>query len=705
MTDDKDASAEQGWEDNPANLSDDPSEGVFYSITVSYVTATATKSNNEAFTTIDIMRPDLLGVKQLRMKIDTGAGASTLPLRTIKQMYGDDWRSRIQPAKAKLTAYNGTTIICLGSMDIMCRYKDSVWSKQRFYVVDVPSPAIAGLPLCKELKVVTIHSVNQPACLAQTVDNRIDSPGPVKSIDNLKRRFPKQFAPLGNFKAKAHLYLKEDATPSIDAPRKCSIHLKPKLKAELDQMEKDGVIRYVDHHTDWCSSITTSVKKDGSLRICLDPKRLNDSLRRCPHKIPTLEELNPAFADARYFSKLDAKAGYWSVHLDQKSQELTTFRTPFGRYCFKRLPFGLSVSQDIFQQGMDHIINQVPGCVGIADDIAVYGRTEAKHDANLLSLMQTAEREGLVFNSSKCRIRDNKINFFGSIYSNTGIRPDPGRIEDIHAIPSPQDKEDLQKFLGLMNYVSTYIPHFATKAASLRDPLRKDTPYTWQEDHQASFNAIKGSISSTSCLQYYDPSKPTTLEVDASQKGLGACLLQEDKPVAFASKSLSKAQSCYSNIERETLALIFGIGRFHTYLFGTDFHVYTDHKPLVTICNKALTSAPPRLQRLLIKILGYNLSIAYKQGSSMILADALSRLPNPMKRDSIPLDVHVDDMDLSDNPTTEDIDLVHFGCSKRETLRHQTASDPVMRELQQVIYSGWPETFKELPSPLRIYWP
>ena len=125
-------------------------------------------------------------------------------------------------------------------------------------------------------------------------------------------------------------------------------------------MENDGIIRKIEHHTDWCSSITTSVKKDGSLRVCLDPKCLIDSLKRCPQKIPTLEELNPEFAEARVFSKMDAKAGYWSIHLDETSQEITTFRTPFGRYCYKRLPFGLCVSQDLFQQAMDRILARPP---------------------------------------------------------------------------------------------------------------------------------------------------------------------------------------------------------------------------------------------------------------------------------------------------------------------------------------------------------
>ena len=193
------------------------------------------------------------------------------------------------------------------------------------------------------------------------------------SIDDHKKQFPGHIDRQGCFEGKASLFLKRDARPSIDAPRKCSIHLQARLQQELDTMENDGIIRKIEHHTDWCSSTITSVKKDGSPRVCLDPKRLNDNLKRCLHKIPTLEELNPEFAKALVFLKIDAKAGYWSIPLDEAGQEITTFRTPFGRYCFKRLPLGLCLSQDLFQQAMDRILARAPCCVGIADDELVDG--------------------------------------------------------------------------------------------------------------------------------------------------------------------------------------------------------------------------------------------------------------------------------------------------------------------------------------------
>ena len=661
------------------------------------ITINSVEPVKEAYASLNIICPDLKGNLRIRAKIDTGASGNVLPLRTLKDMYGERWRDYLSPTDAQLTAYNDTPILCLGTLTMQCKYKESPWEEQLWYVVDVTGPVILGLPTCRKLDVVAIHEMR-----GQEKRTPPTHP-PIQSVTDLRQAFPDQFDQIGDFKGKATLHLKDDAIPTIDPPRKCSVHLQEKLKRELDQMERNGIIRKVDHHTDWCSSLTTALKKDGSLRICLDPRRLNQSLKRCPHKVPTLEELNPAFSEAKYFSKLDAKAGYWSVHLDEQSQELTTFRSPFGRHCFRRLPFGLSVSQDIFQQRMDSILAQAPGCVGIADDVAVYGRTEQEHDANLWRLLEVAQKEGLVFNSTKCVIKTRSINFFGSLYTDHGILPDPSKLEDVKEMPTPQSKDELQRVLGMMTYLSPYISNYAEKSAILRDLLKKDVPFTWQEDHEECFQRLKSEISSGSCLQYYDPKIPTVLEVDASLKGLGACLLQNGKPIAFASKSLSNAQSNYSNIERETLALVFGITRFHTYLFGSKFTVHTDHKPLEMISRKPLRSAPPRLQRLLVKIQGYDCDVIYKPGSEMTLPDTLSRLPNPKKKADVQIDLHIDEVMAVQDEYNHD--LASFTPTKQAQLQRETASDPTLKLLSRTIQEGWPDVIGQVPSELRVYWP
>ena len=305
-------------------------------------------------------------------------------------------------------------------------------------------------------------------------------------------------------------------------------------------------------------SMAYAKKKDGSLRICLDPKLLNQALKRPHHHIPTLEELNHKFTGARYFSKLDAKAGYWGVQLHNDSQLLTTFQFPYGRYAFKRLPFGLSAYQDIFQSRMDMILEQCDGAEGIADDVVVYGATEDEHDKNLHQLMNVAMRNGLVFNSSKCLIKERSVSFFGLIHGIDDIKPDPDRIRDIQDIPPPRDKKELQQLLGLMTFLSPFIRNLSEKASMLRDLLKEDGMFMWELHHQSCFDGLKHLVATRSCLQYFNVAKTPILQTDASLLGLGVALLQENEsgvvqPVAYASKSLSGAEKRYACIERELL--------------------------------------------------------------------------------------------------------------------------------------------------------
>ncbi|XP_064630897.1 uncharacterized protein K02A2.6-like [Lineus longissimus] len=225
---------------------------------------------------------------------------------------------------------------------------------------------------------------------------------------------------------------------------------------------------------------------------------------------------------------------------------------------------------------------------------------------------------------------------------------------------------------------------------------------------------FKTLISSDSTLAYYDPKQPVTLEVDASQKGLGEALLQHGRPVAFASKALSDTQSRYSNIEREALGLVHGIERFHTYLYGRFFTAITDHKPLVMLKEKPLYRLPGRLDRMFQKIGGYNFELVYRPGSEMILSDVLSRLPNPSNNTEVKLATRVHSVAADVVPETyqdQEIegdtinqDLVHCGIYKPQQLRDLTSSDPVLQQLSEYIWRGWPAKQHDLPAPLRQFW-
>ena len=387
-------------------ITEDPPEQchqVYHAITISNVDM-INSSSAEAFAELLVshIKPPVSG--PLRVKVDTGSGGNTLPLRTFRQMFHDTpvhCISNLEP-NVQLTSYSGNRIPCLGSIHLNVRKSSQTTPHQaKFYVVDVSGPAILGLPSCRALNIVDLQLdaiSHQPCAIVRSLNQPYSLPtklkSPITSVQQLKAAYPNQFDRIGKFKQPAQLLLKEDATPSCDAPRKVSVNLLPKIREELNKMESDGIIRRVTAHSDWCSSLVYVTKPDGSLRICLDPKKLNKSLRRCPHKIPTLEELNPTFTGAQFFSKLDAKAGYWSIPLDEGSQLLTTFRTPIGRYCWMRLPFGLNVSQDIFQSRMDTLLEGLPGVASIADDVVCVENLETSMMqtlyASLTALLHTA---------------------------------------------------------------------------------------------------------------------------------------------------------------------------------------------------------------------------------------------------------------------------------------------------------------------------
>ena len=256
-------------------------------------------------------------------------------------------------------------------------------------MADTPGPAIIRLPSCRDLNLVVLNC-------------EITQAAKINTKDDLQRQYPDRFEGIGKFRGDFHITLDATVTPVIHAVRRCSIHLKDEVKAELDNMEELGVIERVTEPTDWVSSIVYSRKPSGKLRICLDPKDLNKAIKRPHYHTPTLEEITHKLAGSVMYSKLDARHGYWAVQLDEESRLLTTFNSPFGRYCYKRMPFGLNLSQDVFQERMDNILEHCPGTISIADDIGVFGSSEGDHDENLHNLMRVAQAHGLIFNAGKC---------------------------------------------------------------------------------------------------------------------------------------------------------------------------------------------------------------------------------------------------------------------------------------------------------------
>ena len=642
-------------------------------------------STTEAFAEIDIqLKPNKPAI--LKAKVDTGAEGNILPLRLYRQMYpdkidvsGSPKKGVLQPNTTVITAYNQTIIPNLGTHTLHCAHKQAEVEAE-FYVVDNSGPAIIGLPTLVDLGLVTLN------CSIETVN----TPCTIKDEGHLRELYPSRFEGIGNFKGEHHIVIDKEVPPVVHPARRCPISIKDEIKKEIDQMVELDVITPVQEPTDWVSSLVYTQKPNGRWRICLDPRDLNKAIKRSHMPTQTLDEVRHKFNGATIFSTLDAKHGYWSVKLDQESSKLTTFNSPFGRYRFKRLPFGLCISQDIFQAKMTQILEGCPGVIGLADDIAVIGRTEEEHDANLHNLMQVATQHGLVFNWEKCQIKRDRIRFFGLVFDKHGAHPDAQRVTAMRAIEPPRSKKELQEFLGIATYMSPFIPNLSALTEPLRNLLKKDRVFAWSPSHQKAFQKTKDAICRDVTLAYFDPRKEVVLEVDASTQGLGAALMQEGQPIAFASKSLTDAESRYANIEREMLAVVYACEKFHAYVYGREFTVLSDHKPLEMITLKNLGSAPPRLQRFLLRLQGYNMKVKYKPGKEMLLSDAMSRL-NPLP-------------DESNEPHIQ-INFVMFSDQKLQEIQTSTSQDTELCALRDVILEGWPEERREVHQSLRKYWP
>ena len=185
----------------------------------------------------------------------------------------------------------------------------------------------------------------------------------------------------------------------------------------------------------------------------------------------------------------------------------------------------------------------------------------------------------LVFDPQKTHVKAQAVNFFGCLYDADGVHPDLGKVDAIHALPVPTNFTKLQESLGLVMYHSPFIPGLSTLTAPLHELLKKDTDFIWNHTYNVTFQLIKEDVVSNTTLRYFDPSLPVTIQVDASQVGLGVALLQNGKPMSFASKALTKTKYWYANIEREMLAAVFGVERFQMYIYGRSFTIESDYKP------------------------------------------------------------------------------------------------------------------------------
>ena len=620
---------------------------------------------------------------EFEVKIDTGAKCNVICHDLFKSIASSEDLNISQ--QTQLIAFGGSTLTTLGSTELNCLVP-SIGSEYliKFHVVDTPVCSILGLNDSLKLGLI------QTSSHVHEIQNSESNTGiPQDIMDSHPSLFDGK---LGKLPVIYKMRLDPDIAPVVQSARNIPVALKPKVKEKLEQMCRQEVICPVSEPTEWVSAMVVAQKPNKDIRVCIDPHHLNKALLRPRHPLRTVEQVTADMPNAKVFSTLDVTSGFWTIPLDKQSSLKTTFATPFGRFRFLRMPFGITTGSEVYQQAMEHVFANYP-CQIIIDDILVYGRDMKEHDQNLEIVLRRAEEVGLKLNTRKCKIRVSEVKYVGHVLSSSGLKPDPSKIEAINSMPQPHDKPALQRFLGTVNYLAKFIPNQSDLTSPLRELLHKDTAWKWMPHHQAAFEKLKNVLTCAPVLQYFDVKSPVVITCDASQHGLGAACLQNGRPIAYASRALTATECKYAQIEKELLAVVFACSKFNDFVYGQNFQVESDHQPLISIIKKPIHSAPTRLQKMLMRLQKYNFELIYRKGKDLILADALSR-------------AHLDNSSCASNLSNDEYEVVTcrpISDSASDKLSEATKADPDLQKLRQTILNGWPSKPNSVHPSIRPY--
>ncbi len=600
-------------------------------------------------------------------KVDTGADVSVISVRDHAHLV----KCELLPSDKTLRGPDNSRLTVTGRFTASLLYNNRR-IETVIYVVDQATTPLLSRTASTQLGILA----------------RIDAVCTKQEVHSL---YPQLFTGLGCMAGEYTIRLRQDAEPlAVYTPRRIPLCLLPHLKDELDKLQHSGVIKRVDEPTPWCAPIVVVPKAKG-IRLCADLTRLNTAVLREQYTMPVIDQLLASLTGATVFSKLDCNSGFYQIPLSEDSMLLTTFTTPYGRYCYTRLPFGISSASEVYQKRMNDILQGLTGTLCLIDDVLIFGKDQAEHDARLHAVLRRL-RDAHVTLNDKCEFSKLRIKYAGHVITGDGISPDPERVSAVHNMPPPSNVSDVRCFLGMVNQLAKFTNTLAEQSAPLRDLLRKGSEWTWDTVQRTAYDNVKKAIASAPVLALYDPRKPTMVSADSSSYGLGAVIKQQQpdgtwRPVAFASRALSDVERRYAQIEKECLALTWACERFSDYVIGKKFVLQTDHKPLTSLLSplRALDDVPPRIQRMRIRLMRFDFVIEYLPGRLLYPADTLSRLPLP----SQPL--LISPSDIIEHYVTVVVESSNIRDRVLDSVKAATAADHALPLVMQYCQSTWPD--------------
>ncbi len=627
----------------------------------------------------------LLNEVETQMEVDTGATLSVMSEGTYKSLWASNVRPQLNPTGVRLTTYTGEKIQVLGQISVHVIYHTQ---KHRLTLQIVPTdgPTLLGRDWLEKIQ-LDWHEIH-----------RLHLPSEEKTKKVLDR-YPTVFCgSLGEIAdSPASLYIDPLQTPRFYKARQVPYSLKSKVEAELTRLQRTGVVSSVKF-SEWAAPIVPVVKREGNIRICGDYKlTVNAVSKTDPYPLPRIEDIFASLAGGKTFTKLDLEHAYQQVPLTEDSRKYTTINTHKGLFQYNRLPFGVASAPGIFQRTVENLLQGIPDVCVYLDDILITGPTDDAHLETLDKVLKRLDEAGVRLKQSKCEFMLPSVEYLGHRISASGLQPTDSKVKALKEAPVPTNTTQLKSFLGLLNYYGKFVPNLSTVLAPLHRLLEKRAAWTWNTEQQQSFDRVKALLTSDTVLAHYDPAQTLILACDASPYGIGAVLSHtfndgSERPVAYTSRSLGPAEKRYSQLDKEGLAIVFGVKRFHQYLAGRQFTILSDHKPLQHLFQETSgipTLASARIQRWALVLSAYNYSIKYKPGAAHANADGLSRLPLP-------------DLPPRETPPSEITQTLNLLLSLPITvkdIRAWTSTDPLLSKVRLMLESGWEKSSDNAYTP------
>lgn len=562
----------------------------------------------------------------LTMEVDTGCSTTLIP----DFVYDTKFKHvMLQPSSKQFYSFTGEKVACKGRMCAEVQYggwKGNLW----LYVVSGARSILLGRDWMRELP-LEWSSVLHTGGIGKV------SGGEGPTLDDVLANHTELFQPglgtLQNITAK--LYLKEGSKPVREKAYRIPLALRETVESEIDRLVKEGIIEPVEY-SEWASGVVPVLKENGKIRLCGNFKpTINPCLQDLSPPQIHMDDILAKLSGSKFFTTLDLSAAYNQMEVDSSYRDLLTIATSKGLFRFRRLAFGVKTAPAIWQHAMEQVLNGLPGVQVYYDDILVTGISEQEHSANLDAVMHRLKQFGLRLNKRKCKFMLTSVQYLGHIIDEVGVRPVPSKVESIVDTEAPKDEKKLRSYLGMLGFYRKFIPKFSEVVKPLTNLLKKDTPsQTWGLEAQQAFDKSKQLLQSSEFLVHFDHTKSVVLTCDASAEGVAAVLSHrfedgQDRPIQFASRVLSKAEQGYPQLEREALAIVFGVERFYNFLFGRKFTLVTDNQPLSVIFGPKVgipVMAAERLQRWAVKLSGFNYEVECCK-SEQNPADFLSRYP------------------------------------------------------------------------------